>query len=191
MKLSTKSRYSVTALYELALHYGEGAVPLKEVSEAQGISENYLEQLMSTLRKKGLVQSVRGAQGGYMLAKSPCAISIGEIITAIEGPIALVDCLLADAGAKDQACTRAGACVTRNVWGKVGDSIRQVLNSITLKDLCDDNGTDENGYWAHGEGCGAELRKVKSTGRKKGAARIARTDRAAGTDGKDGKEKAI
>ena len=153
MKISTKGRYSVTALYELALHYGEGALPLKLISQKQGISENYLEQLMGTLRKAGLVKSVRGAQGGYMLAKPPCSVTIGEIITAIEGPIALVNCLLDDADADNQYCERAGACVTRSVWAKVCDSISRVLNSITLKDLCEDNSTS-NEAWEAGMGCG-------------------------------------
>ena len=97
MKISTKGRYSVTALYELALHYGEGAVSLKSIAKSQGLSENYLEQLMAPLRRAGIVKSVRGAQGGYMLARSPQEITIGEIITTVEGPIALVDCLLTSA----------------------------------------------------------------------------------------------
>ena len=101
MKISTKGRYSVTALYELAQRYGEGPVSLKCVAQGQGLSENYLEQLMVPLRRAGIVQSIRGAQGGYMLAKSPAEITIGSIITTVEGPIAVVDCLLAEAGAAD------------------------------------------------------------------------------------------
>jgi len=154
MKISTKSRYSVTALYELALHYGEGALPLKTISQNQGISENYLEQLMGTLRKAGLVKSVRGAQGGYMLAKPPCSVTIGAIITAMEGPIALVDCLLDEADAENAYCGRAGACVTRSVWAKVCDSISRVLDNITLKDLCEDNSTDPAAGWEAKVGCG-------------------------------------
>ena len=80
MKLSTKGRYSVTALYELAQHYGKGIVPLKSIALSQGLSENYLEQLMGTLRKAGLVTSTRGAQGGYELARSPEKITICDII---------------------------------------------------------------------------------------------------------------
>ena len=135
MKLSTKGRYSVTALYELALHYGEGVVPLKTIAQTQQISENDLEQLMSPLRRAGLVESVRGAQGGYTLALPPEEVTIGRIITAVEGPIALVDCLLAGTDAEGRSCVRAGHCVTRQVWAEVRDSINSVLNNISLADL--------------------------------------------------------
>ena len=136
MKLSTKSRYSVTALYELALRYGKGVVSLKSIAQSQGLSENYLEQLMVPLRKAGIVQSMRGAQGGYLLAKKPEEITIGEIITIVEGPITLVDCLLEKPESENQPCRKAGKCVTRGVWGKVADSINAVLNSLPLYDLC-------------------------------------------------------
>ena len=144
MKISTKGRYSVTALYELAQRYGEGPVSLKCVAQGQGLSENYLEQLMVPLRRAGIVQSIRGAQGGYMLAKSPAEITIGSIITTVEGPIAVVDCLLAEAGAAEQMCDKACACVTRGLWEKVCDSISQVLESITLQTLLDNDDGKEN-----------------------------------------------
>jgi len=118
MKISTKGRYSVTALYELALHYGTGPLPL---------------------RRAGLVKSIRGAQGGYMLGREPKDITISEIITTVEGPIAVVDCLLAEASAEDQPCKRACACVTRGIWEKVCDSISEVLGSITLQTLVDND----------------------------------------------------
>lgn len=141
MKISTRGRYSVTALYALALRYGEGPVPLKSVAQGQGLSENYLEQLMVPLRRAGLVKSIRGAQGGYMLGREPREITIGAIITTVEGPIAVVDCLLAEAGAEDQPCERACACVTRGIWEKVCDSISRVLDSITLQTLMDNDGS--------------------------------------------------
>ena len=141
MKLSTTGRYSVTALYELALHYGKGPVALTCVAQSQGLSENYLEQLMVPLRRAGLVKSIRGAQGGYMLGREPREITIGAIITTVEGPIAVVDCLLAEAGAEDQPCERACACVTRGIWEKVCDSISGVLDSITLQTLMDNDGS--------------------------------------------------
>ncbi len=146
MKISTKGRYSVTALYELALHYGTGPLPLKNIAQGQGLSENYLEQLMLPLRRAGLVKSIRGAQGGYMLGREPKEITIGEIITTVEGPIAVVDCLLTEAGAEDQPCERACACVTRGIWEKVCDSISEVLGSITLQTLMDnDTGSEHVG----------------------------------------------
>ena len=144
MKISTKGRYSVTALYELAQRYGEGPVSLKCVAQGKGLSENYLEQLMVPLRRAGIVQSIRGAQGGYMLAKSPAEITIGSIITTVEGPIAVVDCLLAEAGAAEQMCDKACACVTRGIWEKVCDSISQVLENITLQTLLDNDDGKEN-----------------------------------------------
>lgn len=135
MKLSTKGRYGVSAMYDLALHYGQGPISLKSVAQRQGISEHYLEQLMGTLRKAGYVKSLRGAQGGYTLTKDPSQITVGDIITIMEGPIAPVDCLLTD-DVVNTYCDRAGECVTRGVWAKVRDSINNVLNSISLADLC-------------------------------------------------------
>ncbi len=135
MKISTKGRYGVAAMYDLALHYGQGPVALKSVAQRQKISEHYLEQIISTLRKAGYVKSIRGAQGGYTLSKEPGKISVGDIIRIMEGPIVLVDCLLADPADTD-CCERAGICVTRGVWAKVCDSITQVLDSISLADLC-------------------------------------------------------
>ncbi len=146
MKISTKGRYSVTALYELALHYGNGPLPLKNIAQSQGLSENYLEQLMVPLRRAGLVKSIRGAQGGYMLGREPKEITIGEIITTVEGPIAVVDCLLAGIEDVNQPCERACACVTRSIWEKVCDSISNVLNNITLQTLMDnDKGSEHVG----------------------------------------------
>jgi Rrf2 family transcriptional regulator, cysteine metabolism repressor len=135
VKLSTKGRYGVAAMYDLALHYGQGPISLKSVASRQGISEHYLEQLMGTLRKSGYVKSVRGAQGGYTLTKDPAQISVGDIIKIMEGPIAPVDCLLTDA-VDNEYCQRASICVTRGVWAKVRDSINGVLDSISLADLC-------------------------------------------------------
>jgi len=135
MKLSTKGRYGVAAMYDLALHYGQGPISLRSVAERQGISEHYLEQLMGTLRKSGYVKSVRGAQGGYTLARDPAQITVGDIIKIMEGPIAPVDCLLSDAPDNDY-CERAAFCVPRGVWAKVRDSINTVLDSISLADLC-------------------------------------------------------
>lgn len=141
MKLSTKGRYGVHAMYDLALHYGQGPISLRSVAERQGISEHYLEQLMGTLRKAGYVKSVRGAQGGYILTKEPKDITVGDIVRVMEGPIAPVDCLL-DGKNNNQYCSKAGCCVTRNVWEKVQVSITQVLENISLEDLCNDKVTE-------------------------------------------------
>jgi len=135
MKLSTKGRYGVKAMFELALNYGEGPIAIKTIAEKQLISENYLEQLIAVLRKAGLVKSVRGAQGGYMLAMPPSQITVGQIIRALEGPLAPVECVMEN---EEPECDRAGYCVTRLVWEKIRDSIISTVDSITLQDMVND-----------------------------------------------------
>lgn len=131
MRLSTRGRYGLKAMYQLALHYGEGPIPLNYVANEQGLSENYLEQLFSVLRKEGLLISVRGAQGGYMLAKHPEDITIGNILRALEGDMAPVDCVIND----NVTCEREEGCVTKLVWMRLKDSINNVIDSITLQDM--------------------------------------------------------
>lgn len=138
MKLSTKGRYGVTAMYDLAMHTSNTPISLKSIAERQGISENYLEKLMLQLRKAGLVVSVRGTQGGYLLSRKPMYITVGDIIRVTEGPIAPVDCLLSEQY-NNTYCDKADVCVTRNIWEKVASSISDVLDSITLADLCNDD----------------------------------------------------
>ena len=133
MKVSTKSRYGVAAMVDIAQHHRAGPVALRSVAERQQVSEHYLEQLMSSLRNAGYVRSIRGAQGGYVLAKNPALITVGDIVRAMEGPIAPVDCLLSE---NSSSCAKASRCVTRGVWRKVGESIAKVLDDITLADLC-------------------------------------------------------
>ena len=139
MKLSTKGRYGVVAMYDLSMNSGQGPVSLKSVAMRQQISEHYLEQLMGKLRKAGLVKSARGAQGGYLLGKKPAEITVGDIIRVMEGPIAPVNCLLSDDPASGAYCPRTDTCVTRGIWQKVGESIAGVLDAITVADLCQDN----------------------------------------------------
>jgi Rrf2 family transcriptional regulator, cysteine metabolism repressor len=138
MKVSTKSRYGVAAMVDLAQHFGEGPVALRNVAERQQVSEHYLEQLVSSLRKAGFVRSIRGAQGGYVLAKEPAEITVGDIVRAMEGPIAPVDCLLAEQGPKNPYCSKTCGCIRRDIWRKMGDSISSTLDSITLENLCED-----------------------------------------------------
>ncbi|HWQ70771.1 MAG TPA: Rrf2 family transcriptional regulator [Desulfitobacteriaceae bacterium] len=135
MKLSTKGRYGVRAMFDLAQHNGQGPISLKSISERQGISEHYLEQLFSGLRKNGLVKSVRGAQGGYVLGREPEKIYVGDIIRVLEGPIAPVDCVAEE---DPENCVKADFCVTRTIWEKVRDSIADVFDSITLADMIED-----------------------------------------------------
>lgn len=122
-------------MFDLAQHMGEGPISLRSIAERQGISEHYLEQLISGLRKTGLVKSVRGAQGGYVLGREPEKIRVGDIIRVLEGPIAPVDCVSEE---DPESCLKAEFCVTRTIWEKVRDSIADVLDSITLADMVED-----------------------------------------------------
>ena len=134
LKLSTKGRYGVKALFELAFQQGSGPISLKTIAERQGLSEHYLEQLVAPLRKSGLVTSVRGAQGGYVLSRPPEQITVGDIIRVLEGPIGITDCASEDC-ANLEHCGKADPCLARGVWEKVRDSIINVVDSITLADL--------------------------------------------------------
>lgn len=142
MKLSTKGRYGVTAMYDLATNYQDGPTSLKSIANRQGISEHYLEKLMNQLRIAGLVHSTRGVQGGYTLAKAPTEITVGDIIRVLEGPIAPVDCLLSDQQ-NNKYCDKAGNCVTRDIWLRVAASIANVLDGISLADLKKEDFKDE------------------------------------------------
>ena len=135
MKLSTRGRYGLKAMYQLAIHFGEGPIPLNIIAEEQNLSENYLEQLVSTLRKEGLLNSVRGAQGGYMLAKPPEDITVGSILRVLEGNMAPAECVIDE----DYECKNEESCVTKLVWIRIMDSIDEVIDSITLKDMLNES----------------------------------------------------
>jgi Rrf2 family protein len=135
MRLSTKGRYGLKAMFELALHYGEGPIPLNNIAESQNISEHYLEQLIAILRRNGLVKSVRGAQGGYMLAKPPENITVGQVIRTLEGEIAPAECVI---DGETVNCERESSCVTKTVWLRMKESINNVIDSITLQDMVND-----------------------------------------------------
>lgn len=133
MKLSTKGRYGLKAMFELSITQHTGPVPLKYIAKRQNISDQYLEQIFSALKKSGLVKSVRGAQGGYLLAKEPKDITVGDILTVLEGPVSLSDCLL-----DEDICENSGICVTKVVWEKIKKGIEEVIHSITLQDMIND-----------------------------------------------------
>lgn len=135
MKLSTKGRYGLKAMFQLAISQGDGPIPLKQIAEKQNLSENYLEQLFSTLKKDGLLNSVRGSQGGYLLSRPPEEITVGNVLRSLEGELSPSDCILD--GEND--CEREMICVTKNVWIKIKTSIDDVVDSITLKDMIEDN----------------------------------------------------
>jgi Rrf2 family protein len=132
MRLSTKARYGVLAMVELAFHYGEGPMSIRAIAKKQNFSDSYLEQLFSSLKNAGLVKSFRGAHGGYLLARDPDKITVGAIIKALEGPIELADCVSGDDNFK---CSKLPECVTRELWKDVQDSINSIIDYRTLKDL--------------------------------------------------------
>jgi Rrf2 family transcriptional regulator, cysteine metabolism repressor len=130
MKLSTKGRYGTRALLEMARHYGEGPMLLKDIAERQQISLPYLERLMGPLAKGGLIHSIRGAKGGVWLSRPPQDIKLRQVVEAMEGPIIPVDCI-----EDPEFCGRSGECATRDVWTEVQQAIYKVLDCITLADL--------------------------------------------------------
>ncbi len=131
MKMSTKGRYGLRAMIELASHTDEQPVPLSVIARSEEISERYLEQLMTKMKKAGLVTSCRGSAGGYSLAKMPEDISVGDILRAVEGNLNPVDC----SASVESECENSGACVAKYVWQKVNDSINQAVDGISLADL--------------------------------------------------------
>jgi len=132
VKLSTRTRYGIRAILELAEKDGSGPLRVKTTAQSQDISVKYLEQLMSILRSAGFVRSIRGSKGGYMLAKAPNQIKLSDVFDCLEGPVTTVECV----EDKDY-CARAADCVARQVWAQVQDAIKNVLQSITLQDLVD------------------------------------------------------
>lgn len=137
MKISTKGRYAVEAVVDLAMHSSDGHENLKSIAERRGFSENYLEQIFLLLRKNNIVESIRGAQGGYKLTRDPSLITAGEIIRATEGEVAVVPCVSASAQSKEGQCEKLDCCVTRMLWARVTDKINEISDSVTVKDLID------------------------------------------------------
>lgn len=132
MKLSTKGRYGVKAMVDLAIHYGEAPISIKTISQRQNISEYYLEQLFSPLRKANLIKSIRGAQGGYVLNKAPEEIKVSDVMYVLEGPIEIADCI------EGSECNNVDCCATRLLWKKIKNSIDEVMEGITLQDIVND-----------------------------------------------------
>lgn len=126
MRLSTKGRYAVTAMLDLAIHHAQGPVTLADISESQGISLSYLEQLFARLRKHGLVEGLRGPGGGYRLSRRPQDISVADVITAIGEGIDVTQC----EGRED--CQEGERCLTHVLWTRLGKEIYEFLNGITL-----------------------------------------------------------
>lgn len=133
MRFSAKEQYGLRAMVELARHQDEGPVSLAEVAQVENLSLSYLEQIVIPLRRSGLLRSVRGARGGYVLARPPEGVTVGDVIRALEGSIMPMTCVAED---ECTPCEREGSCATRTVWKEVHDRIVETLESTTLADLC-------------------------------------------------------
>jgi len=130
VKLSTKGRYASRAMLDLALHEGEGPIMVKEIARRHSLSERYLEQLLIPLKTAGLIRGIRGARGGFILAKPPSEIRLLDIIRIMEGSTSPVECV-----DDERLCTVSGTCATREVWKEMKEAIDNVLMSTTLEDL--------------------------------------------------------
>ncbi|MDR2528407.1 MAG: Rrf2 family transcriptional regulator [Synergistaceae bacterium] len=133
MRISTKGRYALLMLLDLAEHQGEGYVALKDVAERQGISKNYLEQIIALLKNSDMLKTARGFQGGYKLAKSPDQYTVGGILRITEGRLTPVACLDDEVN----RCARRDSCATLSVWEGLGRVVMDYLDGITLQDILD------------------------------------------------------
>lgn len=133
MKLSTRGQYGTRALLDLALHTGNGPVPLKDVARRQDISLHYLEHLIGPLVAAGILGSTRGARGGIQLKKNPREIKLSQVVPLLEGSLAPVECLN-----NPQVCPRYDRCVTRGVWDRMKQALDEVLEATTLQDLVEE-----------------------------------------------------
>jgi Rrf2 family protein len=134
MRITTKGDYATRALQDLALHYGSGPIPIDQIAVRQGLPVRYLEQLLLTLRRAGILQSKRGVNGGYTLARPPAEITLGAILRAVDGPLEPISCL---AEAPREPCAREAVCAMRGVWGDVHRAVTAIVDRTTLQDVCD------------------------------------------------------
>jgi Rrf2 family transcriptional regulator, cysteine metabolism repressor len=130
MRISTRGRYGLRAMVELARHHGDSPVLMRSITESQGIPRKYLHAILTALRSNGLVRSIRGSRGGYALTRPADEITALDIVRALEGEITVVDC-----GESGQACERSSACPTRTLWAAVSASIAAQLGAVTLAEL--------------------------------------------------------
>lgn len=130
MRISTKGRYGLRTLMDIAVHQNQGAVTLNEIAGRQKISVKYLWQVINPLKTSGMLRVTRGAKGGYVLARRPEEITMYEIVTILEGPLSLVECLT-----KGDFCNQVDTCVARTVWQEVNQAVEKALSGITLADV--------------------------------------------------------
>lgn len=132
MKISTRGRYGTRMMLDLAAHHDQGPTPLREIAKRQDLSVKYLEQLIIPLKAAGYIRSVRGAKGGYTLARKPDKISVGQIIKVLEGGLSLVDCV-----EDPRVCEREKNCPTRDIWLRMSERLMEELSSLSLSDVLD------------------------------------------------------
>jgi Rrf2 family protein len=132
MKLSTRSRYGTRFMIELAMHYGEGPIDLKDIAHRQDMPEKYLGNLILPLKTAGLIHSTRGAHGGYALSRPPASINMSDILGALEGSLSLADCV-----DDPRTCPRSGGCPSRDVWLALSEKMVETLKSMSLKELAE------------------------------------------------------
>ena len=158
MRLTTKGRYAVTAMLDLAIHHGNGPIALADIAQRQGISLSYLEQLFSRLRKRTLVSSVRGPGGGYNLARRASDIHIAEVIAAVDENVDTTRC----GGAHN--CQNEGPCLTHDLWHDLSTRIYDYLNRISLQDLVDRKGVQDGAKSAGNQGAEVRVDSLGSRG---------------------------
>ena len=132
MKISTRGRYGTRMMLDLAARHNQGPTPLREIAKRQDLSVKYLEQLIIPLKAAGYIRSVRGARGGYTLARKPDKINVGQIIKVLEGGLSLVDCV-----EDPKLCEREKNCPTRDIWLRMSERLMEELSSLTLSDVLD------------------------------------------------------
>ena len=136
MKFTTRARYGLKAAFVLAQNWGSPTA-LKDIAASQQLAEKYLEQLLTALKKAGIVETVRGAQGGYSLTRMPKDITVNEVIVALEGDLAITDCQR-----DGTACTEQSTCATKKIWVRISNAVTEALQSVTLQDMLNDYDSD-------------------------------------------------
>jgi Rrf2 family protein len=134
MKISTKGDYATRALQDLAMHYAEGPIPIEAIAQRQVLPARYLEQLLLMLKRAGFLASKRGVNGGYYLLKPPREITLGQILRAVDGPIAPIFCV---DEIPQEHCAQQNVCALRDVWAEVRDAVSAIVDHTTLADICD------------------------------------------------------
>lgn len=136
MRINTYGRYGVRSMFDLAMYRNSGPISLKTISRRQGISIDYLEQIMGKLRRAGLVRSIRGPKGGFVIDKDPKDIRVSDILSGVGECFCPVDCVKRGKLKKEQHCGKVDKCIAYLLWQRLADKIKEYLDSVTLEDLC-------------------------------------------------------